>query len=81
MVSTTGGDLSPSIRYRVMISEKLNNAMEEELVKEYRRGLEDGLAVADRICGWLTKQPEPKWARTVRKMGLKIINEKRCGEE
>lgn len=44
---------------------------------EYRRGLADGLAVAEKICGWLTMQPPRKWAQEIRGWGLEAIKKAR----
>jgi len=40
-------------------------ALARLLKSEYQRGLEDGLQVADKICGWLTIQPPRKWAEQI----------------
>lgn len=41
--------------------------------RAYLRGLHDGLAVAERIRGWLTRQPDTKRQREVREWADKAI--------
>ena len=41
-------------------------ALDERLRDEYLRGLADGLAVASKIRGWLTRHPDREWQRQVR---------------
>ena len=44
----------------------------------YQRGLADGLAVADRIRGWLTRQPDRRWQAEVRGWADQAIGEARA---
>jgi hypothetical protein len=50
----------------IQISPQLDDALQQELQKEYQRGLADGLKVADKIRGWLTRQPDTKRQRETR---------------
>jgi hypothetical protein len=47
--------------------------------KCYQKGLEDGLRVAETICGWLNIQPPRKYAQKIRKWGKKAIERARNG--
>lgn len=41
----------------------------------YRAGLENGLLVAEKIVGWLTRRPDTKWQRETRTWAIKAIKE------
>ena len=51
--------------------------VEEWGASEYRRGLEEGLRVADRIVGWLTEQPDTPRQRRIRVWAEKAIRDAR----
>lgn len=42
-------------------------ALHELLAHERRQGFDAGIAVAEKIRGWLTSQPDTDWQRQVRK--------------
>jgi len=46
----------------------------------YRRGLHDGLAVAERIRSWLTREPDTRHQRDVREWADKAIAKAKRGE-
>jgi hypothetical protein len=41
-------------------------AIQPFLDHEYQRGLDDGLKVAEKIVGWLTRKPDTAWQKQVR---------------
>lgn len=45
---------------------------------EYVRGFEDGLKVAEKVLGWLTRQPDTKWQQEVRGWAEKEIKRARA---
>jgi hypothetical protein len=45
---------------------RLDAALDDMLQESYQRGLADGLEVARRIRGWLTREPDRGWQRQVR---------------
>ena len=51
--------------------------VEEWGYSEYRRGLEEGLRVAERIVGWLTEQPDTPRQRRIREWAEKAIRDAR----
>ena len=59
------------------LKERLETILTQVEQEAYERGLADGLAVADRICDWLTLQPPRKWAQKVRGWGLAAIKKAR----
>lgn len=52
-------------------------ALQNLLNEEYQRGLNEGLWVADKIAGYLTKQPQPQWMKQIHEWAIKEITKKR----
>jgi len=46
--------------------QRFEAALDDLLREAHQRGLADGLAVARKIRGWLTRQPDRQWQRQVR---------------
>ena len=57
--------------------ERMEYAIVQVEQEAYKRGLADGLKVADRICNWLNMQPPRKWAINIRERGLAAIKKAR----
>ncbi len=45
---------------------RFDAALDALLQHERRRGFDAGIAVAEKIRGWLTSQPDTEWQRQVR---------------
>jgi len=63
------------------IPEKLYIEITEYGHQQYLAGLEIGLGVAERIRGWLTRQPDRIWQREVREWADQAILEARKMKE
>jgi len=55
--------------------EKVQEAVREYGEKKYADGLAEGLQIAERIRGWLTRQPDQQWQKEVREWADKTIVE------
>lgn len=47
-------------------NQRFEAALADMLRESHQRGLDEGLAVARKIRGWLTRQPDREWQRQVR---------------
>jgi len=54
------------IKRRALTRQDMDDAIRAYGEAEYWRGLDAGLAVAERIRGWLTRQPDTEEQREVR---------------
>lgn len=65
----------------VELGDTLRSALQQRLDVEYRRGLEDGLRVADKIIGWLSRTPDTQRQAEVRSWAERAVERARTVSE
>lgn len=63
------------------ITRRLDAALDDLCSAEYRRGREDGLAVAEKIRAWLTREPDTRRQRETREWFETEIKKARGGDD
>jgi len=59
-------EMSAASRGYAASRERFVAALDDLLIAAHQRGLADGLEVARKIRGWLTRQPDREWQRQIR---------------